>query len=125
MKGDEWTSLPVFGTQEAGLLVHITDGAEVTSDNFVVGLLPSIIFRHLKHAEVQVGDWTERAACYEDEWLLGGVSQDPLYAVDRERIAIWIGELPRLGCHWLGGKGYGHGWEGKVCGGRGLDEGSQ
>ena len=68
----------MFGTEEARLLVHITDGTEVTSDNLVVCLLPSVIFCHLKHAEVQVGDWTERPACYEDEWLFGGVSQDPL-----------------------------------------------
>ena len=105
MKGGGWMSLPVFGTQETRLLVHITDGTEVTSDNLVVGLLPSIIFRHLKHAEVQVGDWTERTACNEDERLLGGVSQDSLQAVDRERIATWVGELPRLGCHCLGGGG--------------------
>ena len=61
----------MFGTQEAGFLVHITDWTEVTSDNLVVCLLPSIVLRHFKHAEVQVGDWTERTAGYEDEWLLG------------------------------------------------------
>lgn len=106
-EGDESTSLPVFGTQEAGLLVHITDGTEVTSDNLVVGLLPSVVFGHLKHAEMQIGDWTERTACYEDEWLLGGVSQDPLQAVGWERIAVRVGELPFLGCHWLRGGGCG------------------
>ena len=61
----------MFGTQETRLLVHVTDGTEVTSNNLVVGLLAGIIFGHLKHAEVQVCDWTERAASYEDEWLLG------------------------------------------------------
>lgn len=61
----------MFGTQESGFLVHITDRTEVTSDDLVVGLLPSVIFGHLKHAEVQIGDWAERAAGYEDEWLLG------------------------------------------------------
>jgi len=55
---------------------------------------------------VQVGDWTEGAACYEDEWLLGGVSQDPLQTMGWERIAIWVGELPCLGCHNLRGGGY-------------------
>jgi hypothetical protein len=89
----------VLGTQEAGLLVHVTDGTEVTSDNLVVGLLPSIVFRHLKHAEVQVGDWAERTAGYEDEWLFGRVPQDPLQAMDWERIARWVGELPRQRCH--------------------------
>jgi hypothetical protein len=61
----------VFGTQEAGLLIHITDRTEITTNDLIVGLLPSIIFGHLKHAEVKVCDWTERAAGYEDEWLLG------------------------------------------------------
>lgn len=68
----------MLGTQEAGLLIHITDGTEITSDDLVVGLLPRIVFRHLKNAEVQVGDWTERAAGHENEWLLGRVSQDAL-----------------------------------------------
>lgn len=61
----------MFGTQESGLLVHITDGTEVTSDDLVVGLLPSIVSSHLEHAEVQIGDWAEGTAGYEDEWLLG------------------------------------------------------
>ena len=65
------TSLPVLGTQESGLLVHITDGTEIASDDLVVGLLPSVVFRHLKHAEVEVSDWTERTACYENKWLFG------------------------------------------------------
>jgi hypothetical protein len=68
----------VLGTQEAGLLIHITDRTEITSDDLVVGLFPSIVFRHLKNAEVQVGDWAERTAGYENEWLLGRVSQDAL-----------------------------------------------
>ena len=68
----------MFGTQEARFFIHITDRTEITSDDLVVGLLPSIIFRHFKHAEVQVGDWAERTTGYEDEWLLGGISQDPL-----------------------------------------------
>ena len=61
----------MFGTQEAGLLVHITNGTEITSDDLVFGLLPGIILRHLKHAEVEVSDWAERTAGYEDEWPLG------------------------------------------------------
>ena len=70
-EGGEATSLPVFGTQEARLLVHITNGTEVTSDDLVLGLLSGVIFSHFKHAEVQVGDWAEGAAGYENEWLLG------------------------------------------------------
>ena len=61
----------MFGTQETGLLVHITDGTEITSDNLVLGLLPSVVFSHLEHTEMEVGDWTEGTAGYEDEWLLG------------------------------------------------------
>ena len=80
----------MFGTQKARLLVHITDGAEVTPDNFVFGLLPGIIFGHLEHAEVQIGDWTEGAAGYKDEWLLRRVLQDPLEAVGWERIALRV-----------------------------------
>jgi hypothetical protein len=83
----------VLGTQQAGLLVHITDGTEVTSDDLVLGLLSGIVFSHLKHAEMQVGDWTEGTAGYEDEWLLGRVSHDPLQAVGWERIALRAGEL--------------------------------
>lgn len=71
VKGARRRHLPVFGTQETGLLVHITDWTEITADNLVVGLLPSIISGHLKHAKVEVGDWTERAAGHEDEWLFG------------------------------------------------------
>jgi len=110
----------MFGTQEARLLVHITDRTEVTSDNLVVGLLPGIVFRHLKHAEVQVGDWTERATCYEDEWLLGRVSHDPLEAMGWERITLWAGELSCLCCHCVA---EGVDLDRDGCGGRG--EGSQ
>ena len=70
-RGNGSTSLPVFGTQKTRLLVHVTDGAEVTANNLVLGLLPSIISRHLEHAEVQVGDWTERTAGHKNEWLSG------------------------------------------------------
>lgn len=65
------TSLPVLGTHQAGLLIHVTDGAEIATNNFVVSLLPGIVSGHLKHAEMQVGDWTERTTGHEDEWLLG------------------------------------------------------
>lgn len=61
----------MLGTQEAGLLVHVTDGTEIASDDLIVCLLASIVFRHFKHAEVQVGDWTERTAGYKNKWPLG------------------------------------------------------
>ena len=83
-EGCEPTSLPVLGTQETRFLVHVTDGTEVTSDDLVLGLLPSVIFSHLKHAEVQVGDWAKGAARHEDEWLFGRVSHDPLQAMGGE-----------------------------------------
>lgn len=65
------TPSPVFGTQEARLLIHIADRTEITANDLIVGLLPSIISGHLKHAKVKVCDWAVRAAGYEDEWLLG------------------------------------------------------
>ena len=93
----------MFGAQEARLLVHITDWTEVASDDLVLGLLPSIVFGHLKHAKVQVSDWAEGTTGYEDERLLGRVSQDPLQAMGWERITLWVGELPCLRSHFRGG----------------------
>lgn len=52
-------SLPMMGAQEAGFLVLITDWTQVASNYFEIGVLSNIVFGHLKHAEMQVGNWAE------------------------------------------------------------------
>ena len=73
--------------EEAGLLVLVTDGTEVSRDDLVVGVLPHIIDRHLEHAEVKKCDGAERPARYEDEGLLVRIPERPPKPVGGELVA--------------------------------------
>lgn len=69
-------SLPVTSTKEPGLLVHITDRAQISTKDFEVCVLSDIVFGHLKHAQMEVGDWTERATCDENYRDLFWIAKD-------------------------------------------------
>ena len=60
-------SLPMMYTQEAGFLVLITNWAQVAPNYFEIGILSNIVFGHLKHSQMQVCDWAERAAGYKND----------------------------------------------------------
>ena len=75
------------------LLVLVADRTEVSADDLEVGILANVVLGHLKHAEMEVGDGAEGAACYQDERLLLWVPEDAREAVCREGIVWGICEV--------------------------------
>lgn len=75
-------------TQEAWLLVHVTDWTEVSTNDLKVRVLPDKVHRHLEHPQMEEGHWTEGAACDEDEGLLVGVAERAVESV-RRKLVIW------------------------------------
>jgi hypothetical protein len=63
-------------TKQSRLLVHITDGTEVTAYNFAICILANIVFGHLEHPKMEISDWAKRPACYENDGLLLWVAKD-------------------------------------------------
>lgn len=73
----------------------ITDGAEICSDNLEVSVVSNIVFGHLEHSKMEVGDGAEGSTCYENDRLFSGVTEDCPEAVVGERIVGWIGKCIR------------------------------
>ena len=83
--------------EQAGLLVLVTDRAEVAADDLKVGVLADVVLGHFEHAEVEVCYGAEGAACDEDERLLLGVSEDSGETVGGELVIWRVREHPRRG----------------------------
>ena len=76
--------------KQSRLLVHITDGTEVTAYNFAICILANIILGHLEHSKMEISDWAEGPACYENDGLLLWVAENRRKTMRGERI-IWRG----------------------------------
>lgn len=74
-------------TEQAGLLVLVTDGTKVACDDLEVGVLPNVVDRHFEHAEVEIRNWAEGPACYQDERLFVWIPEGPPETVGRELVA--------------------------------------
>ena len=72
--------------EKPGLLVLVADRAEVAADNLEVGVLADVVLGHLEHAQVQVGDRAEGAACDKDHRLLVCIPKDGREPVGGERV---------------------------------------
>ena len=86
--------LPVTSTKEPRFLVHVAHRAEISTKNFEVGVLPDIVFCHLKHAQMKVSDWTERTACHQNYGDLVWIANDCGKAM------MWEGVVWRI-CEFL------------------------
>jgi hypothetical protein len=58
---------PVLCLDQARLLVCVADTGEVRADNLKVGIETRVVGGHFEHAQVQKGDWRERAASNQDQ----------------------------------------------------------
>ena len=67
--------------QKPRLLILVRDRAQVPAHDLPIGILTDVVLGHLKHSEVEVGDWAEGAAGDEDDGLLVRVPKDALKAV--------------------------------------------
>lgn len=81
---------PMMGAKQARLFVHITDWTQISSHDFEIRVLPNVILGHLKHAQMQIGDWTERSASHKHYGCLLRVLEDSGETVMRERIALGV-----------------------------------
>ena len=94
-RSKEMGDSPVVRAEEARLLVLVTDRAKVAPDDLPVGILADVVLGHLEHAEVEVGDGAEGAACNEDDRLLVWITEGAGEAVRREGVVGRVGELGR------------------------------
>jgi hypothetical protein len=60
--------------EQSGLDILVTHGREVASDDLEVSVLTDVVFGHLEHAEVEIGDWAEGAACDEHDGCSGSIA---------------------------------------------------
>lgn len=51
----------MMSTEQAGLLVLVADGTEITSHDLEIGILSNVILCHLEHAEVEISYRAEGA----------------------------------------------------------------
>ena len=58
---------PVLASQETRFLVTVVHWTKISPDDFKGSALSDVIVCHFKHTEVEIGDWRERAAGYEDD----------------------------------------------------------
>ena len=73
----------MVGVDETGLLVLVADRAEVAADDLPVGVLADVVLGHLKHSEVEVGDWAEGAAGDDKKVRTGTtIETSPAYGYD-------------------------------------------
>ena len=81
--------------EQTGFLVLVADRTEVPADDLKVCVLADVVLGHLEHAEVEVGDGAEGAACDEDDRLLVWIAEGAGEAVRREGVVGRVGELDR------------------------------
>jgi hypothetical protein len=83
----------VTSTEKPRFLVHIAHRTEISPQNFEVSVLSDIIFGHLKHAKMKVGDWTETPTCDQNYGNLVWIAKDSGKASVGEQVARRICEL--------------------------------
>ena len=49
--------VPVMTTQKTRLLVLVTDGTEIASHDFELGVLANVVGGHLEDAEMEIRQW--------------------------------------------------------------------
>lgn len=81
--------------KQTRFFILIRNGTHVPAHNFEICILAGIVDCHLEHAEVEVGDWTERSACDQYDGLPFWMALKEVEAVVRKGIARrWCGETP-------------------------------
>jgi hypothetical protein len=85
-------NVPVASREKARLLVLVADRAEVGTNNFKVCVLSDVVLGHFEHAEVEVCDRAEGAACHQYDGCFGRVSEGATEAMVGEGIVWGIGE---------------------------------
>lgn len=73
-------------TQQTRLPIRIIHRAQIRPNNLKLRILPHIILRHLKHAQMQIRDRAEGPASDEDERCFGRILENGLDAVVREAV---------------------------------------
>ena len=73
-------------TEKAGLLVLLTDGTEIASHDFKLGVLANVVGGHLEDAEMEIRQWGEGAASYEDYRSLGRIPKDSYQTFARKLV---------------------------------------
>ena len=81
--------------EETGFLVLVAHRTEVAPDDLKFCILANVVLCHLKHAEMEVCDGAEGAACDEDDGLLLRIAEDAGETVDGEGVVGWVRELGR------------------------------
>lgn len=81
--------------EKARFLVLVTDRTEIAPNNLKVCVVTTVVSGHLEHAQMEVCNWAERAACDQNYRLLGGISKDPIETVRGKGVAWWVGEVGR------------------------------
>lgn len=89
------TCSPVLCAEETWLLVLVANGAQIAPYDLKIRVLADVVLRHLEHAQMEVGEWAERAARDEDEGLLLRVAKNAREAVSGELVIWRVRELAR------------------------------
>lgn len=84
--------IPMVSAEKPRLLVHITNGAEITPYYFEVCVLTDVIDCHLEHPQMQISHWAEGTTCDEDEGLLVRIPQRPGESMNGKPIVERVGE---------------------------------
>ena len=78
--------------KQTRFFILVRDGTHVPSHNFEIGILASVVDCHLKHAEVEVGDWAERPTCDQYDGLLFWMALKEVEAMMRKGIVRRCGK---------------------------------
>ena len=81
-------------TKQTRFFVLVRDGTHVPAHNFEIRILAGIVYCHLKHAEVEIGDRAERPACDQYDRLLFWMTLEEVEAVVRKGIIGRCGKTP-------------------------------
>ena len=83
--------------QQSWFLVLVRYRTHVPTHHFEICVLAGVIDCHLEHAQMEVGDWTERATCDQNDGLLLWVALQQIEAMMWESVIRRRGEA-KAGC---------------------------
>ena len=78
----------MIGREQTGFVVLVADRTQVAANDLEVSVLANVVLGHLEHAQVEIGYWTEGAACYQDHRLLVGIAESRLKTMVWEAV-VW------------------------------------
>lgn len=94
-------------TKQTGFLVQVTDGTQIAANDLKVCVLSDVVFRHFKHAKMEVSDRAEGTTSHKDDRGLLWIMNDSCKAMMGERIVGRVGEIigrARWGVHEMWGR---------------------